>query len=621
MPVAMLAPTPTVTMIGEPSTPPSFDGFNAERALAAPLLQVDAVRAVQLDQTGEAWFRIDLPAGQAYELFTTNRSEGFDPVLALFNQHGDQLAYNDDIDGASSRIVYWPDESVTLFVWLGSVSPSPAGASCQLHLRAVALPPADAFEPDDTRDQAQPIALGEVQHRRFTHSGDVDWVRFEAQAGQIYLFRTFDLGEGVDTVLELYDGRGRKLADNDDTSEGVASAIVYASDVTETLYLKVSLHAPRLLDSTYRLTATIFAPAPPDAYEPNNGFAAAHPIMAGETQQHTISDEQDSDWLALTTRAGYAYRVTLQADQFGVDIGLKLIDPAGAVLAFPKCVNEITCEVTYVADDDTTVFLVIQPLRLFINNTGYLVRVEEVLAIAPDAYEPDNEVGAAHPIAVGETQQRTLRSTYEADFVRVRVRAGEAYLLRATSMRDELALSLQLLNSEGVSLVADSLIETDDGIQLRYLANADATLYLRITASRAPLIGAPYQLSLDTSPLPQPDPYEPDNDDQSARPIAAGETQQRNFLGYGDEDWLRLDLQAGQTYLIETFDLAEGVDTRIVLFNEHMSTLVANDNSNSDGYASRIEFRPPRSATYYLCISNLGHTYSGERYRVRLSVR
>ncbi|WP_322487941.1 PPC domain-containing protein [Chloroflexus sp.] len=124
---------------------------------------------------------------------------------------------------------------------------------------------------------------------------------------------------------------------------------------------------------------------------------------------------------------------------------------------------------------------------------------------------------------------------------------------------------------------------------------------------------------METTPLPQPDPYEPDNDLQSARPIEAGATQQHNFIGRSDEDWLKLDLQAGQTYSSETFDLAADVDTVIELFDAQGQSLAVND--DSDGFVSRIEFRPSRSATYYVRITNIGVAMFGATYQVRVSVR
>lgn len=613
-PVQVVTPFPVVT---PPPMMPSVYGFDPERALAAPLLDVDSAQTVEFDQADNAWFRITLQAGQAYELFTANLSDGLDTTLTIFNRDGDEVAYNDDFEGVASRIIYLPDESATFFVRLDSLSSLSAGTSCLLHLRTLVLPPPDAFEPDDTQTQARPIALDEVQNRTFTYAKDIDWVRFEAQAGQIYLFRTLDLGEGVDTMLSLYNERGEELAHNDD-ADGLASVIVYSSDTDATLYLKVSIYTMQQVDIPYRLAATIFTPVP-DAYEPDNELAAARPIAVSEIQNRTISDPRDSDWLALDMRAGYAYRIMLRPAGQGADIEIVLTDAAGNKLAESIYLDDLNRDVIYSADTDATRFVAIRPLSFRSNDTRYSVQVEAAPLIARDAFEPDDEPANAGLIVEGETQLRTIREPYDVDLVRVQVQAGKAYRFTVMYDRNEMWLSLDLFNSEFTYMAGTDFIDIDNGVQMRYLASADETLYLQLTSYDVQLGGASYQLAMETIPPPPPDAYEPDNDRQSARPIEVGVTQQRNFIGYDDEDWLKLDLQAGQTYLIETLDLATGVDTVIELFDAQGQSLALND--DSDGYASQIEFRPPRSATYYVRIMNIGSANFGATYQVRLSVR
>jgi hypothetical protein len=129
--------------------------------------------------------------------------------------------------------------------------------------------------------------------------------------------------------------------------------------------------------------------------------------------------------------------------------------------------------------------------------------------------------------------------------------------------------------------------------------------------------GLSYRLTLERIPPPQPDPFEPDNNRQQARPIVIGETQQHNFIGL-DEDWLVITMQADQTYLIETFDLDPGVETIVYVF-DGAGVLIASDNNTAPN--SRIEFRPSRSGTYYLRILNIGVANFGESYRVRVVVK
>ena len=78
----------------------------------------------------------------------------------------------------------------------------------------------DAYEPDNTWTQAKTIAVGGTPQRHdFHQSGDVDYVKFLASAGEVYTARAFNLGGRPvnDTTLTLYDSGGvTQLAYNDE---------------------------------------------------------------------------------------------------------------------------------------------------------------------------------------------------------------------------------------------------------------------------------------------------------------------------------------------------------------------------------------------------------------------
>jgi C1A family cysteine protease/predicted secreted protein len=115
-----------------------------------------------------------------------------------------------------------------------------SGGSCQ-----------DAYEADDTFDDARSITVnGAVQRHTFHESDDEDWVQFAVTAGETYTMTTSNLGAGNDTVLELYDTDGMtKLIENNDCpgSEDEASCINnWSAPDSNTYFIKVR----RYLDST-----------------------------------------------------------------------------------------------------------------------------------------------------------------------------------------------------------------------------------------------------------------------------------------------------------------------------------------------------------------------------------
>jgi len=640
-PVSRPTPTPTVPPPPTPPPPtlppptvtprplgntdqvqlPSIFGFNAEVIATAPVLALDTPQNLRLTAGEVAWFRVELQAGQAYEVLTTDLSETLDTAITLFWSTGEQAAYNDNADGFASRIIFVPDVSATLYVLVEAFRSGLAADSCVLLLRKLTLPPPDAFEPDNTIDQAKLLQLDVVQDRSFTYAGDVDWVRFRTQPGQTYLFRTFDLDDQVDTTLALHGEDGRELAFNDNADGGRASAIVYRSDRAETLYLRLATYDAPQLDLRYRLAVSLFTPAPPDAFEPDDNPNIARPLRVDEEQEHTISDPDDSDWLVFSVRPETAYRINLSAVGLGVDLEMDLRDAAGNILTTGSYRDSLNRELNYLADVEATVYLNIRAARITSNDTGYRVLLQAAPAVAIDKFEPDDEFAQASLLVPGEEQERTIRSELDVDHALVEVQAGEAYLLRAVAVNaeTETELFLWLFDDAGNILTTSEIFGSEPGLlgHIAFVAETTGTLSLHIHAFNLPVGGLSYRLTLERIPPPQPDPFEPDNNRQQARPIVIGETQQHNFIGF-DEDWLVITMQADQTYLIETFDLDPGVETIVYVF-DGAGVLIASDNNTAPN--SRIEFRPSRSGTYYLRILNIGVANFGESYRVRVVVK
>lgn len=79
----------------------------------------------------------------------------------------------------------------------------------------------DAYEPDDTAAQANPLVLNAPQRHNFQPEGDEDWTYITLQAGQSYRFWTSDLAGGADPRFYLYpQGGDTPVAENDDWAAG-----------------------------------------------------------------------------------------------------------------------------------------------------------------------------------------------------------------------------------------------------------------------------------------------------------------------------------------------------------------------------------------------------------------
>jgi hypothetical protein len=120
----------------------------------------------------------------------------------------------------------------------------------------------DEAEPNDTADTAQPLTLPVTVNGKLWESGDVDYYRFTANAGQqlVMAVDAQSLGGRMDSVLELTDESGAQIARNDDRSwQSRDSRLIHTFAKGGTYTLKVSDtlgggNAGRSNDFYYRLT-------------------------------------------------------------------------------------------------------------------------------------------------------------------------------------------------------------------------------------------------------------------------------------------------------------------------------------------------------------------------------
>ncbi|MCL2503421.1 MAG: cell wall-binding repeat-containing protein, partial [Coriobacteriia bacterium] len=116
----------------------------------------------------------------------------------------------------------------------------------------------DAYEPDDTAVQAKTITTNGVpQEHTFHLSGDVDWVKFDAVAGNTYVIETFQ-GDayGVDTLIELYDDPTDMPVDYDDDggTDDWCSKISWAASKDAVMYVRVCEYDDDV--GAYRISVT-----------------------------------------------------------------------------------------------------------------------------------------------------------------------------------------------------------------------------------------------------------------------------------------------------------------------------------------------------------------------------
>ena len=107
------------------------------------------------------------------------------------------------------------------------------------------------------------------------------------------------------------------------------------------------------------------------------------------------------------------------------------------------------------------------------------------------------------------------------------------------------------------------------------------------------------------------DPYEPNYDFETAANIGVGQTLDLNFNGYPpgasevDNDYFRLYVKAGDDLRIETLNVAEGLDTNLIVFKEDGTAVAGNDDCEG-ARRSCLNWQPDYTGLAYLLAGPVG---------------
>jgi hypothetical protein len=114
----------------------------------------------------------------------------------------------------------------------------------------IMIPVRDEFEDDNSMISASRInADGISQQRSFSPMGDVDWIQFDISTEGTYRMKT---DGNIDTYMELYDGQGNLVEENDDGDD--YNATIERLLTPGTYYIMVSPYGTASPDESYEVT-------------------------------------------------------------------------------------------------------------------------------------------------------------------------------------------------------------------------------------------------------------------------------------------------------------------------------------------------------------------------------
>ncbi|MBI1293770.1 hypothetical protein GC175_02280 [bacterium] len=117
-------------------------------------------------------------------------------------------------------------------------------------------PLADIYEVNNTCAQARSIPLDTVQQHNFHVEGDVDWIKFNAQAGQTYIIQIENVGSQADAVIFLYDSCVAAPATANNNAFGSTVTIEWDSNINGEYFMELRQFDPARFgpEANYRIS-------------------------------------------------------------------------------------------------------------------------------------------------------------------------------------------------------------------------------------------------------------------------------------------------------------------------------------------------------------------------------
>lgn len=568
------------------------------------------------------------------------------------------LGYMDESDGFSQMFILVNGAEVAKINWNKWPSTDTVTdlARTEYLLPGLALRPGDVIALEGWRNHGEPLRTDylDLADRLTTLTGTAQADRLEggaaderllglggadritARGGRDLIFAgagddTVRAGEGDDTV---YGGAGLDVIY---TGTGADVVVLTDPGSFDKLYdfevgvdaLRVEIDGVSAADlflDRWRLMARIDGQAVKLAYIPDADAAGAsiaellqpevpddastlHELVFGSEVKGEISFLEDSDWFRFEAEAGRFYVFTAIGDPDSeTPLGVPRLSLWSGEADFLDSSNDSgapVAQLPYLATESGQLF--VAAYDLYGGDAGdYVLSV--VLAEDLDAIPGDASTTAVLP--VGGEVTSDLGYPGDADWFRADLPAGRLYrfdIFSAPGVNPELSL----LDAEG------QLIQTFDG---RYAGRpyfetgADMQVFVRVDSSSGHEAGlgvGDYRVTLTVEHEPEAIP----GTALTTVALAPGETLASGISYPGDDDWVRVMLEAGHSYAFELgADL--GSDTPLAFGEltllDASGAVLGSTRYGGDGFAAQLDYTPGADELVFLSARGGGDYHTGD---------
>ncbi|MFZ2724938.1 MAG: DUF4347 domain-containing protein, partial [Methylococcaceae bacterium] len=563
-------------------------------------------------ESDQDWFKVNLTKGITYIIdlkgdttSTTSTTSLSDPYFyGIYKSTGKPLdvAYrNDDSNGSSnSQVIFTPSSGGNYYLAAGAFGTNTGAYQLSV---SIASTVSDDFAANTTSvsPTTGSIALtagsGSVTGIIET-TGDEDWFKVSLIAGTKYVIDLEGLSTSKGTLsdpyfLGIYDSTSKYLGySNDDSGSGTNAQVAFMPTSSGDYYLDAA--ALSSVTGNYKLSITSFT----DSYTADSTTVGT--LIVGNAVSSNIDISSDEDWFKVALNAGTTYQIDLEgSDSSNGTLNNPyfrgIYDNAGVFLGF--------------SDDDSGVGNNAQVLFTPTTAGNYYLNAGTAddktgsyqLSIIASDYPADNTTTALIA-TVPSSALGAIDKAYDRDWFKISLVANVEYLIDLEGFdTGKGTLSNPLFN--GITDSQELFLNynnDDNGVnhnaQKVFIPTATGDYYLDAGA-----IGdgtGSYRLSVSIID------YAADSSTLGAIDTLPGFVN--NTIGFAtDQDWFKVSLVAGITYII---DLEGSATSKGTLSNPYFRGIYNNtsvflgysDNNSGSNNNAHATFIPTSSGDYYL---------------------
>ncbi|MEZ4866222.1 MAG: CARDB domain-containing protein [Caldilineaceae bacterium] len=364
-------------------------------------------------------------------------------------------------------------------------------------------------EPNNSCSVPVDFPLSEkTQEHNFCQANDVDWIRFEVQAGGKYKVSATNVGSRADAKLSLFG----------DCTGGLSEPqLTFVAPTTGYYYLEVKNGDGNVFgaDTEYKINIDeLEKGCTQDRYENDNAIANAQPISIDSSKAtHNICPKGDTDWIKIDATKGTTFTVETYNLGKAADTKLCLHNSNGEKL---RCDRDsgagLGSRLVFGEHEAGTYYFSVQHEdgEVAGEETSYDIHAISGLC-QNDSMEPDNTPGAAKPIATDNTaQNHNACGPDDADWVSFNATANTDYVIETKKIGAEGDTLLELYDPNNNLIQRNDDFTKDVNSQIAFKPTQSGTYRVKTQLYNPTYYGAgtEYSISVRTG---EPDKVEPDN--------------------------------------------------------------------------------------------------------------